>query len=656
MTGNSTTENARLVWRNAHEILWVEAWGANSLRVRSSLRPIDLAYKGALLPPEEAQSQLDWEGQTATLTNGKIKAKLSPTGHLSFYHSQSGEELLAEVPVALNLWPPRNYKELDGAKFQLEARFKAYDSEHIYGLGQHQHGLLDQKGCVIDLLQRNTEVAIPFIVSSRMYGFLWNNPALGRVEFGANGTRWIAHESGQLDYFVIAGDSYPEIMAQYGAATGYPPLLPEWAAGFWQSKLRYASQDEVLTVAREYRRRDLPLSGIIIDAYHWPNMGDMQFDARYWPDPAAMLQELAELNIKVMISIWPHLNTNSQNYNQMVQNGYFVRTRRGVTAVNLFRDIESPQPIYFPLYDPTNPEARQGFWELVRQNYYDLGIKSWWLDACEPEISHFDYDNLAYFGGSGVELGCIYPLKHQQTFFEGMKNAGEEEIFLLCRSAWAGSQRYGAAVWSGDIQPTFEALRAQVTAGLNIGLSGIPWWTTDIGGFLGGRGDSPEYRELMIRWFQYGLFCPLFRLHGFREPLNETGDNGASNEVWSYGEEAYAIIVEQLKSRERLMPYIMQQMRLAHETGTPPMRPLFFDFPADHQTYRYADQFMFGPDILVAPVLELGSRSRSVYLPVGTDWQEVATGQTFEGGQTLEVAAPLERIPVFVRQGSLVNL
>jgi alpha-D-xyloside xylohydrolase len=327
-----------------------------------------------------------------------------------------------------------------------------------------------------------------------------------------------------------------------------------------------------------------------------------------------------------------------------------------VLAVNLFRDIESQQPLYFPLYDPTNPAARRFYWQQVREGYYTKGVKSWWLDACEPEISHFDYDNLVYHAGDGVELGCLFPLKHQQTLFEGMQAEGEEEIFLLCRSAWAGSQRYGAAVWSGDIHPTFQALREQVTAGLNIGLSGIPWWTTDIGGFLGGNPDAPEYRELVVRWFQYGVFCPIFRLHGFREPLNVTEDSGGPNEVWSFGEEAYRIIAEQLRIREVLKPYLMRQMELAHRSGTPPMRPLFFDFPQDPRCYTPDDQFMFGPDILVAPVLAAGVRARAVYLPEGAAWRELATGKLYDGGQTVEVAAPLESIPVFARGGSEISL
>lgn len=259
-----------------------------------------------------------------------------------------------------------------------------------------------------------------------------------------------------------------------------------------------------------------------------------------------------------------------------------------------------------------------------------------------------DPDNLRYHLGNGQEVTNIYPLMHARGFYEGMRAEGEEEIVLLCRSAWAGSQRYAAAVWSGDIPSTFEALQAQVRAGLNIGLSGIPWWTTDISGFQGGDPSTPYFRELIVRWFQYGAFCPLFRLHGFRQPSDRWWDTGGPNEVWSFGDEAYEIIRELLFLRERLRPYIMEQMHLAHEKGVPPMRPLFFDFPEDKDCAMVDDQFMFGPDLLVAPVLHEGVCSREVYLPAGTTWREAWTDAVEEGGQWITVDAPLDRIPLYL--------
>lgn len=263
-------------------------------------------------------------------------------------------------------------------------------------------------------------------------------------------------------------------------------------------------------------------------------------------------------------------------------------------------------------------------------------------------------------------MGNFYPVLYAKAFYDGMTEAGIKDVVNLARCAWAGSQRYGAAVWSGDIHSNFETLRKQVCAGLNMGLSGIPWWTTDIGGFFGGDPRTKEFRELLIRWFQYGVFCPITRLHGYRLPTGEwsegedTGtfdfDTCGPNEIWSYGEEAYPILKELLLLRERLRPYVMKQMKNAHDAGTPPMRPLFFDFPEDAKSWEVEDEFMFGPDILVAPVLSAGARSRSVYLPAGAAWRDAYTGKVHEGGSTIKREAPLEVIPLFLKNGADVPI
>ncbi len=529
-------------------------------------------------------------------------------------------------------------------------RFSAYDDERIYGLGQHRHGLLDQKGCVIELAHTNCEIAIPFFMSSRGYGLLWNNPAVGRIELGANGTRWVANSSKQIDYLIFTGDSFFDLSERYADATGHAPMLPGFAAGFWQSKARYKTQEETLAIAREYKKRELPLSVLVIDFFHWTAMGNWKFDTEYWPDVSAMIRELDGMGVQVMVSIWPAVNPNSENFIEMRDRGMLLQTERGVPVFFSFKDDRRMGLEYFHYYDPTNPEARKFIWNKVRDGYYKHGIKIWWLDACEPEMYPFDIDNVRFHIGSGSEVGCLYPINHQRGFYEGMKSEGEEEIICLSRSAWAGSQRYAAAVWSGDIVSTFESLRAQVRAGLNIGLSGIPWWTTDIGGFLYGKTEDPYFRELIVRWFQYGMFCPLFRLHGCREPWVDT--SGQPNEVWSFGEEAYEIIKGYLFMRERLRPYIMEQMRVAHDKGIPPMRPLFYEFPDDPGCANIDDEYMFGPDILVVPIVFNGMRNCDLYLPAGASWTDAWTGKKYEGGNTINTFAPLERIPLYLRDGA----
>jgi alpha-D-xyloside xylohydrolase len=341
----------------------------------------------------------------------------------------------------------------------------------------------------------------------------------------------------------------------------------------------------------------------------------------------------------------------------MARRGLLVGANGGNAVHTEFPEKAIGAPLAVALYDATNPEARAFIWSKAKQNYLDQGVRVWWLDACEPELRPLDPANLRLFAGPGDEVINLYPLMHARGFYEGMLDAGHSDVVLLSRSAWAGSQRYGAAVWSGDIPATFGSLRRQIRAGLNMAISGIPWWTSDIGGFYGGDPADPEYRELMVRWFQYGAFCPLFRLHGDRLPRVPlmTAMTGGPNEVWSFGDEAYELIRQVLALRERIRPYIHEQMRRAHTDGLPPMRPLFVDYPDDPASWAIEDQFLFGPDVIVAPVAELNAREREVYLPPGR-WTDPWSGAVCDGPATIRVEAPLDRIPVFVRAGSKVPI
>ena len=635
-----------------YEVLKIEPWGRDSIRVRATrLNAIKEDWISALLEQGEYLAEIEIHEATASLRNGALLVNVSARGELTFINALTDQELLKEKPIHALSLPARHYADVRGNLFHIDACFEAYDNEHIYGLGQHQHGRLDQKGCVIELIQRNVEVSIPFLLSSRGYGFLWNNPAVGRVELGYNATRWVAEAAPQIDYWITTGNTPADILSNYAEVTGHAPEFPEWASGFWQSKLRYASQEELESVAREYHQRHLPLSVIVIDFFHWTRHGEWQFDSKYWPDPAGMVKHLEHVGVKAMISVWPTVSRLSVNYQEMWHKGYMVRNISGSPAQMYFVDNGAEDGIYLHYYDPTNPDARKYIWEKVKQGYYQLGIKVYWLDVCEPEMLPMMPRNLSFYAGDGEAVANIYPLHHVQGFYEGMKAEGEEEILFLCRSAWAGSQRFGAAVWSGDVPSTFVSLRAQVKAGLNISLSGIPWWTHDIGGFRGGDPTVASFRELVVRWFQFGAFCPIFRLHGHRLPNTDDFDGGP-NEVWSFGEEAYQIIKHYLFMRERLRPYIMQQMHHAHETGMPPMRPLFVDFPSDTICYEVEDEYLFGPDLLVAPVLEADARSRKVYFPVNDIWKNAWTDQTYLGGQWITVEAPLDQIPLFLRGNS----
>lgn len=653
--GVFTRRETALEWRGGHETVRVEPWGANSVRVRGTLwQEIHGDLPGALLPAPAEPATIEISGNSARLVNGGIIAEISAAGRLRFLRASDGTELLTEAKQHFTGPPARRYGPARAGTHRFEVLFEARDGEHLYGLGQHQHGLLDQKGAVIDLVQRNTEVSIPFVLSSHGYGFLWNHPGIGRAELATTATRWVADSARQWDYWVTAASEPAQILRQFSEVAGRAPQFPEWASGFWQCKLRYRTQEELLEVAREYNRRGLPLSVIVIDYFHWTRQGDWRFDPAEWPDPAAMVAELDQLGVKLMVSVWPTVNPASDNYQEMADLGLLVASDQGIGVhLALWDKGSGGKRTLVSFYDATSPQAREYVWAKVKEGYYKYGIKAWWLDACEPELVPDHNGNLLYQAGPGLEVSNAYPMLHARGFYEGMSAEGETEILSLCRSAWAGSQRYGALVWSGDIDSTFDDLRRQIPAGLNIGLSGIPWWTTDIGGFKEGDIRSDEFRELIVRWFQFGVFCPVMRLHGHRQPgtMNGAAQTGAANEVWSFGEPQYQILRDLLFLRERIRPYLMAQMRVAQQTGLPPMRPLFLNFPADPPCWQIDDQFLLGDDVLVAPVVQQGVTERQVYLPAGATWLDAWTGEPAAGGQWVTAPAPLHLIPVYLREG-----
>jgi alpha-D-xyloside xylohydrolase len=653
-----------------HELL-IQAWGTDSVRVRAAADQIRDGLPGALDPGlltdarhGSVHAEVRPDG-SATLVNRRLTVEAAADGRLRFLRTGTDRELLADHLPYVHTPGPRVFAALDDGTYRLEQHFAAYDGERIHGLGQHLHGRLDQKGLVIDLAQRNAEVTIPFLASSQGYGLLWNNPAFGRVELGGDRTRWVADSAHQIDYWITAGDTPAQIMHRYADVTGHPPLLPTWATGFWQSKLRYRTQDELLTVAREYARRELPLSMIIADFFHWPAMGDWRFEKEEWPDPAAMAAELRDLptpdgrGVGLAVSVWPTLEKSSENYTAFRDAGLLVRDAHGGVLTNYWPARGGGyEPMAY--YDATDPAARAALWRQLSENYLANGVTAFWLDSAEPDLPPHLAVRAQYAAGPAQQVGNMYGYHVAQGAAEGLAASGVPDSrrpLNLIRSAWAGSQRYGAALWSGDISTTFESLATQIRAGLNVAMSGIPWWNTDIGGFYGGNPDDPAYRELVIRWFQYGTFSPIMRLHGDREPNQPFGAamTGGPNEVWSYGEEAYAIMREHLLLRERLRPYLAELSEAAHEAGAPAMRPLFFEFPDDPRAWEVDDQFLLGPDVLVAPVAAAGARRRPVYLPAGAVWQDAATGVEHQGGTQVDADAPLERIPVFVRGGAAVG-
>lgn len=654
----------KLIYHFDAEELWIEPWGANALRVRATkmnrMPETEYALSIPVMNPgeEETESKILLTEYGADLINGKISVHITNGGKLTIKNEKNEilleeywrnrMDVLDEKCSAIEV-EAREFRPNIGGDYHLTMRFESQDpNEKLFGMGQYQQPYLDLKGLDMELAHRNSQSSVPFAVSSRGYGILWNNPAIGRVVFGKNTMSFEANSTKILDYWVVAGETPAQIVEAYANVTGKVPMMPEYGLGFWQCKLRYQTQEELLKVAREYKRLGLPIDLIVIDFFHWPKQGEWKFDPTYWPDPKAMVAELKEMKIELMVSIWPTVDRESENYNEMLENGYLIRTERGF-RVGL--NFEGPT-IH---YDATNPDARTYLWEKIKKNYYDLGIRIFWLDEAEPEYTAYDFDHYRYYLGTDLEIGNLYPREYAKTFYEGMEKEGQKDIVNLLRCAWAGSQKYGALVWSGDIASSFDSMRNQLAAGLNMGIAGIPWWTTDIGGFHGGNPDDPAFRELFVRWFQWGTFCPVMRLHGDREPrqpqVGTTGGahccSGAENEVWSYGPEVFEICKKYMNLREEMREYTRGLMREAHEKGTPVMRTLFYEFPNDLIAWETEDEYMYGDTYLIAPVLYAGQSSRKVYLPAEHSWKELETNLIYEGGRWLCVDTPMEKIPVF---------
>lgn len=667
-------ERDRLIRKFDNETIWIEPWGDNSLRVRATLLPEMPDNKWALLDRQEKENdnlKIEIKNNEALIKNGNISATFTLRGTIIF-RNQKDEVILEEYirqravlndtgnedvnvktikafssTLKLN---PREFKPILGGDYNLTVRFESDPEEKIFGMGQYQQTFLNLKNCSIELAQRNSQSSVPFYISSKGYGFLWNNPGVGKVNFAKNITEWQLYSTKVLDYWITAGDTPAEIEEKYAEVAGKVPMMPDYALGLWQSKMRYQTQDEVMEVARRYKEKGITLSVIVIDFFHWTEQGHFDFDERYWPDPAKMIKELDEMGIKAMISVWPTVSTNAKTYQEFLENGYLIHVDRGVkmTMQQLGNTV---------FIDTTNPNAQKYVWSKLKESYVSKGFKLFWLDVAEPGYMVYDFDNYRYYNGPSLQVANLYPLEYTKMVYDGLKEEGEENIVSLVRCAWAGSQRYGALAWSGDIDSSFKAFRNQVNSGLNMGIAGIPWWTTDIGGFHGGNPDDEEFRELMIRWFQYGTFTPVLRMHGDRqphsEPLGTDGggqcSSGAPNEIWSYGEENEKIFTKYIRIREALKPYIKELMKEAHEKGTPIMRPLFYDFPNDKTAWNIENTFMFGPDILVAPIINYKEREREVYLPTGENWIDANTGKQYSGGNYYTIDADIDSIPVFYK-------
>jgi len=574
-----------------------------------------------------------------TLTTSLLKITVTRKDGAISYAEVNGGSLVQESSRSLT---PEKVNGED--TYRAESMVSIYGShEALYGLGQHQAGVWNYRGESVDISQENSNISVPLMLSSKGYGIFWNNTSRSRFNNRFANILYISSEVADVvDYYFLYGPDFDKIIAGYRDLTGQAPMLGKWAYGFWQCKNRYKSQDEILGVARKYRELHIPVDNIVQDWFWWNRKGEFVFNKNY-PDPKAMVDELHRENFHLMISIWPFFEPGSANYDYMQSKGWFV---------DKFKYAKPPYHTdAMAVYDATSPEARKFYWDEVNKGLFSIGLDAWWMDTTEPETEGQEENillNHKLAAGSGNRYVNAFPLLDTQAVYQGQRSASEKKrVFILSRSAFAGSQRNGVTAWSGDINSDWLSYRRQVPAGLNFALSGIPYWTTDIGGFVFGDTTDPAFRELFIRWFQYGTFNPILRVHGTRRP--------DENELWSYGPDAQTILVNFDRLRYRMLPYIYSLAWKTTSEAYTTMRPLVMDFRTDARAQDTGDQFMFGPAFLVSPVTYPEATTRQLYLP-GAKWYDFWTGSVVDGGRTINAIAPLDRLPLYVRAGSILPL
>ncbi|WP_257667239.1 TIM-barrel domain-containing protein [Parapedobacter tibetensis] len=750
---------------------------------------------------------LEEKGDMLSLETASLVAHISLHTGVVDFHDRMGNPIVTEQKRNAQSFVADAFG--GDAFYQVKQGFVITEDEGLYGLGQHQNGVMNYQGRQVTLLQYNTTIGVPFLLSTKNYGILWhnysitkagdirpllplssfklhasdgeqgwltatyrdrNNPdnvivsrpestveyayltdqhklpkaidlsqslvhyegqiespyeGLHRLHFKYSGylkvwingelqqDRWreswnagsfeldltmekdqkypirvewlpdggeaylsinwqrplpevgpqlfsFDSEAGDaVDYYFIAGDNMDDVIGGYRHLTGRAPIMPRWSFGFWQSRERYKTQQELLDVAAEFRKRRIPIDNMVQDWSYWRehDWGSHDFDAGRFPDPDGMINSLHRDHFRIMISVWPKINEESSVYTHFRDNGWlYMRNIHDGRRDWIGKGYTST------FYDPFNASARQGFWDLMNEKLYKKGIDAWWMDASEPDIhSNINLEErksvMQPAIGSSVRYYNAFPLENARGIYEGQRQTDpNKRVFILTRSYFAGQQRYAAAAWSGDISSRWHDMKDQISAGINFSMSGTPYWTMDAGGFLVEKrfhnpnaDDLEEWRELNARWYQYGAFLPLFRAHGqfpFREPFN----------IAPEGHPAYASMVYSINLRYRLLPYNYSLAGKTYFDNYSMIRGMAMDFAQDKEVLNINDQYLFGPYLLISPVTEKGATSRNVYLPSGQGWYDFYSGAYIQGGQHIEAEAPYERMPLFVKAGSILPL
>jgi alpha-D-xyloside xylohydrolase len=631
----SRTAHGLLV-TTAQGTLRIEPWSERVIHVLAGRDP---AWQGNYNPAVIARpARVDWRlSETAAyhaLATPALQVRVDKASGAVSFHDPKGGPILNELAGSRRAAPGSGI----GQGFALQGP--------VFGLGQHLNGLFDYTGNTVRLQQANRDVAVPMLVSAKGFGLLWNNASITDVGAGLPATphhplEFRSEAGGGVDYHFIYGPEMDDVVAGYRELTGRAPMMARWTWGLWQSKERYKDQAELLGIAARYRKMNVPLDAVVQDWQYWlpGQWGSHELDTARFPDPKGMLDALHAQNIHAIVSVWPRFDPGTGNAAELERAGaLFPKTYDNVYPAGQGR-----------WYDAYAQAGRKTYWEQIGRTLGRHGWDGWWLDGSEAELggNWGEMRDVRTAAGPGAEVINAYPLLHTTGVYEGSRrDSPGKRPFILTRSAYSGQQRNAAITWSGDTAATWDVFRAHIPAALNFTLSGIPYWSADIGGFFGGKPTDPAYAELYTRWYQFGAFNPMFRVHG----------TGAGKEIWQFDAATQEILRKYTELRYRLLPYIYSASAdVTHRHGTM-MRALVMDFRQDAQAVTVPDQYMFGKALMVAPVTAAKADVRTVYLPGTAAWFDFWSGQRHEAGKIIAAKAGIDTIPLFVRAGSILPL
>jgi alpha-D-xyloside xylohydrolase len=617
--------------------------------------------------PQKTVFSVKQQGDELSLKSENLKVILNlKNGKISFT-TPSGVKLLSEKESGVKF---TDFDDAGSKTYTVSQSYLLDKDEAIYGLGQQQQGKMIQRNLKLNMVQGNTDDYIPFFLSNKGYGLYWDNYSPTLFADNQEETSFKSDVADGVDYYFMSGGNADGVIAQMRDLTGQAPMFPLWTFGFWQSKERYKSQDELLGVVKKYRELGVPLDGIIQDWQYWGSnylWNAMEFLNDEFPNPQKMVNDVHNLNAHMIISIWNSFGPQTKQYRELDKIGALMNFQTWPQSGSTLWPPKRDYPSGVRVYDPYNPAARDIYWKYLNDGIFKLGMDGWWMDSSEPDHLDFkpsDLDNKTFLG-SFRKVRNAFPLmtvgglsQHQRA------TSSDKRVFILTRSAFAGQQRYGANTWSGDVTASWDALKSQISAGLNFSLSGVPYWNSDIGGFFLSKFrkklEDAGYRELYARWIQFGAFCPMMRSHG----------EGAPREIYQFGkkgDKVYDAIEKYINLRYSLLPYIYSASWDVTANQSSMMRALVMDFANDKKALDINDEYMFGKSILVCPVTTAmysknteedfsTIKSKELYLPLGSDWVDFWTGEKLSGGKTVAKEAPLDIMPLYVKAGSILPI